>query len=350
MAINKNSVVYMKEYLQYAVEFEKYVYIWSKAMDEVNRRMRQIYSEKKRIENTRTSTKKSLATLEDANERQRKYKEQEMLRYKKKARKALVTMLVILFVLFIVGSVMGLVIASEPNVTFVVPEDIFVLVMGLAVMVIGAVAVVPACLGNYFSCKKKAKECANEEKELATQSSCRRRKLLLQEKESEVENDWVVNEIEEAIIGQRQEEIQAALQEAKINLNRIYSENILPIKYRSLKAVSTLYEYLVTGRCNTIQGHGGIYDTYEVEKIHIAQLEEMMKMNATLNRIEDNQRYICQELRQANYTLSCISSSLNEIERTNEEIARSTAISAEANKQMAAATRWMAWNAWANGY
>ena len=174
--------------------------------------------------------------------------------------------------------------------------------------------------------------------------------MILQAQESQAENDWIVNNIEETVVNQRQEEIHNALVAAKNSLMQIYSENVLPQKYRTLTAVATLYEYLETGRCNTIQGHGGIYDTYEVESLHLAQLQQMVQMNQTLSRMEDNQRYICQELRQANLTLSSINASLNEIEKTNAEIAKNTAISAAANQQTAVATSWLAWRAWANGY
>lgn len=307
MAVNKNSVSYMKGYLKHAIEFEKYVYIWSQAMDEVNSRMRQIYSERRRLENTKATARNRLTSLEDTNERQRRYKESEAVRYRKNAKIAL-----------ILGFVF--------------------------------IAILPICVGVYFFNKNKAICLEEEAKQFASKASARRQEMILQAQESEAENDWIVNNIEETVVNQRQEEIHNALIAAKNNLMQIYSENVLPQKYRTLTAVATLYEYLETGRCNTIQGHGGIYDTYEVESLHLAQLQQMVQMNRTLSRMEDNQRYICQELRQANRTLSSINASLNEIEKTNAEIAKNTAISAAANQQTAAATSWLAWRAWANGY
>ena len=99
MAVNKNSVSYMKGYLKHAIEFEKYVYIWSQAMDEVNSRMRQIYSERRRLENTKETARKRLTSLEDTNERQRKYKESEAVRYRKNAKIALILGFVFIAVL-----------------------------------------------------------------------------------------------------------------------------------------------------------------------------------------------------------------------------------------------------------
>ena len=307
MAIDKNSVSYIKEYLKYALEFEKYVYIWSQAMDEVNSRIRQIYSERKQLENTKVTARQRLTSLEDTNERQRRYKESEASQCRKNARTALI--------------------------------------LGFVFIVI-----LPICIGIHFFYKNKAATLEEEAKQLSSEASAKRQKIILQAQESQAENDWIVNNVEETVINQRQEEIHNALVAAKNSLMQIYSENVLPQKYRTLTAVATLYEYLETGRCNTIQGHGGIYDTYEVESLHLAQLQQMVQMNQTLSRMEDNQRYICQELRQANRTLSSINASLNEIEKTNAEIAKNTAISAAANQQTAAATSWLAWRAWANGY
>ncbi len=352
MAVDKSSVSYMKGYLKHAIEFEKYVYIWSQAMDEVNCRMRQIYSERKRLESTKATARTRLASLDDTNERQRRYKESEAARYRKKSKNALVTTVVLLILLFLIGVGIGYALLNDPDTTFIIPRGAVIPVLGVTVMIVGSLftGILPICLGVFFSNKSKAVRFQKEAKQLASRASGRRQEIILQAQESEAENDWIVNNIEESVVSQRQEEIHNALITAKNNLLQIYSENVLPQKYRSLTAVATLYEYLETGRCNTIQGHGGIYDTYEVEKIHLAQLQQMVQMNETLSRIEDNQRYICQELRQANRTLPSINASLSEIEKTNAEIAKNTAISAAANQQTAAAAQWMAWRAWANGY
>lgn len=352
MAINKNSVSYMKGYLKHAVAFEKYVYIWSQAMDDANRRMKQIYSERKRLESAKAAASTRLASLDDTNERQRGYKESEAAKYRKKSKNIFITTAVLLALLFLIGAGIGYALLNDPDTTFIIPRGAVIPVLGLTVMILGSLftGILPICLGIFFSNRSKAARFEKEAKQLASRASGRRQEIILQAQESEAENAWVTNILEESAVSQHQEEIHNALISAKNSLLQIYSENILPQKYRSLTAVATLYEYLETGRCNTIQGHGGIYDTYEVEKLHLAQLQQMVQMNESLSRIEDNQRYICQELRQANRTLSGIHASLREIEKTNAEIAKNTAISAAANQQTAAAAQWITWRAWANGY
>ena len=274
MGINYNNPIVMKDYLKYALEFEKYVYIWSRAMDEANCRMRQIYSERKRLKNAKETTGTQLASLNDTNQRQQRYKESEAARYRKKSKNTLVTTAVLLTLLFLIGVGIGYALLTDTNTTFVIPRSAVIPVLGLTVMIVGSIftGILPICLGIFFSNKRKAAQFEKEAKELAGHASVRRQEMILQTRQSEMENNWIVNNVEESVVSKRQEEIQNALINAKNNLLQIYSENVLPQKYRSLTAVATLYEYLETGRCNTVQGHGGIYDTYEVEKIHLEQL------------------------------------------------------------------------------
>lgn len=331
MAVNKNSVAYMKEYLKYAVEFEKYVYIWSRAMSQANERKRQIYSDYQNIKKLQASNGNRMSRLNLSFETQRRMKERDIDQYKKKSNTALfvlVGLLVIMVLLYI----------------------IFDFYYFIALGVLGVLVVLPICLGVIIHNKVKIAQLKNEIDGLMQSDSGRRQGIIMEARESQYEERLNENQAEEALISKRQQEIQSSLLIAQKNLRQIYDVNVLPAKYRNLTAVATLYEYLETGRCNIITGHGGIYDTYETERIHLAQLQQMVEMNQRLSRIEDNQRYICQEMQKANSTLRSINSSLKEIEKTNAEISRNTAISAVANQQTAAATSWMAWNAWAQGY
>lgn len=352
VAINSNGVTYMKGYLQHAITFEKNVYIWSQAMRDINKRVERLYSERARLEAIKTATTRSLASLNNSNDALQKSKERDAVKYKKRSKTALIVMFVAMIILFGLGCGVGLLLINNPNTTLAVPKGAVIPILGIAFLVIGSLftGIVPICLGVSIFSKNKSSSLENEARALSSRASQKRQEVLLKAQEDEAENDWIVNVIEESVISKEQDEIHKQLQIAQSNLNQIYGLNILPAKYRNLNAVATFYEYLATGRCNAIQGHGGIYDTYETERIQLAQLEQQVQMNATLSRMEDNQRMICQEMRQANQTLSGIRSHLSEIEKTNAEIAHNTAISAAADQQTAAAAQWMAWRTWANGY
>lgn len=346
----------MKAYLQHAVVFEKNVYIWSHAMNEANARVQHLYSERKRLEALKNAAHGALSALKDSKPSDdaaiKKQKESDALKYRAKAKISMIIAVITLLVLFGIGCGIGWQLLNDPSEPFHISKIIFIPVMGFVMMIIGALftGVVPICILVFASSKAKSVNLQNELNSSSKEASLERQKSILEAQESEADNDWAVNVIEESVLNEKQEEIHTQLKIAQSNLHQIYSHNVLPAKYRNLNAVATLFEYLNTGRCNTIQGHGGIYDTYETERVQLAQLEQLVRMNRTLVRIEDNQRQICHEIRQANQTLSGIKSHLSEIEKTNAEIAHNTAISAAANQQTAAATQWLAWNAWANGY
>lgn len=352
MSIDKNNVSYIKEYLKYALEFEKYVYIWTNSMNKANKQMNEIYSRRSKLDSIRNSAHSSLASLDARFSSQQNYNSKEAVRYKKKARSALIV-LIIDIILCLAG---GIALACYGFYMKSTQEDY----MGIpAILILSMIAVIaafiftfigPICIGIYSSNKSKYKKHTEQANSKSVEGSRHRQEIILKERESQADNDLAVSMVEESVLSEKQEEISTALQEAKKNLLDIYSKNILPAKYRSLNAVATLYEYLETGRCNTIEGHGGIYDTYETDLQRGMIIETLTDIRDSMYRIEANQQLLYRELQQANRTLSSINSSLVEIEKTNAEIAKNTSISAVANQQTAASARWMAWNAWANGY
>ena len=352
MSIDKNNVSYLKEYLKYAFEFEKYVYIWTNSMNKANKQMQDIYSRRSKLESIRNSAHDSLASLDARYTSQQSYNNKEAARYKKNTNITLAILLIDIM-LCLAG---GIVLACYGFYMKSTQEDYMGIPAIFALSIIAAIAafiftfIGPICIGIYSSNKSKYKKFTEQADYKSAEGSRRRQEIILKERESQADNDWAVSVVEESVLSEKQEEISTALQEAKKNLLDIYSKNILPAKYRSLNAVATLYEYLETGRCNTIEGHGGIYDTYETDLQRGMIIETLTDIRNSMYRIEANQQLLYRELQQANRTLSSINSSLTEIEKTNAEIAKNTAISAVANQQTAASARWMAWNAWANGY
>lgn len=187
------------------------------------------------------------------------------------------------------------------------------------------------------------------EAKIAREDNSRKRQVMIaQERGRQAEQKLERVSAKKAKLEKSQEDIFKELNEAKKILSNIYAENVLPAKYRSFNAVATLYEYLETGRCNTIQGHGGIYDTYEYDLRLGVIIRNLVEINSRLADIQENQRRLYNEFRQANQTLSQISTTLKNIEDINVDIARNSAISAAANQQTAAASNYMAWHIWHN--
>lgn len=84
------------------------------------------------------------------------------------------------------------------------------------------------------------------------------------------------------------------------SLDSLYEMGIIYPKYRNLVAVSTIYEYLSSGRCDRLDGPDGAYNLYEMElrqNIVIGQLSSIIE---NLNQIKNNQFVLYNELVSAN--------------------------------------------------
>lgn len=72
-------------------------------------------------------------------------------------------------------------------------------------------------------------------------------------------------------------------------LKTYYEMDIIYPKYRNIVAISSFYEYLVTGRCSTLEGHGGVYDTYEYESRLDRIVTKLDDILESLEEIKSNQ-------------------------------------------------------------
>ena len=72
-------------------------------------------------------------------------------------------------------------------------------------------------------------------------------------------------------------------------LQALYDENIIFPKYRNMVAITTINEYLMSGRCYELEGPNGAYNMYEMElrqNINIGQLSTNVD---NLEQIRNNQ-------------------------------------------------------------
>lgn len=106
-----------------------------------------------------------------------------------------------------------------------------------------------------------------------------------------------------------------ALQTLENALAQLYAENIIYPKYRNLIAIAAINEYLMSGRCDTLEGADGAYNLYEMElrqNIIISQLSSIIN---NLEQIRNNQYSLYEELSKSNYTINEI---LSETRRMGE--------------------------------
>lgn len=91
----------------------------------------------------------------------------------------------------------------------------------------------------------------------------------------------------------------------------LYALDIVFGKYRDIVALSTFYEYLMAGRCTTLEGATGAYNLYESEirtNLIISQLSDVIK---SLDKIQQNQYMIYSQLQQMNSTLNSLSRTMD---------------------------------------
>ena len=109
--------------------------------------------------------------------------------------------------------------------------------------------------------------------------------------------------IEKAKIESAEYALRAALQ-------RLYDINVIFPKYRNLVAISMIYEYLSSGRCDRLDGPDGAYNLYEIElrqNIIIGQLSSIVE---NLNQIRNNQFTLYNELVSANQRVGSVLSDI----------------------------------------
>lgn len=100
---------------------------------------------------------------------------------------------------------------------------------------------------------------------------------------------------------------------SKQNLEKIYSKDIIFPKYRNLTMVCSLYEYICSGRCSTLEGHEGAYNILEMEIRLNHIIIQLDRAIARLDSIQHNQYILYSALQETNQQANQILESTNRI-------------------------------------
>ena len=128
-------------------------------------------------------------------------------------------------------------------------------------------------------------------------------------------------------------ELNKNLTEVKNKLQEYYDLNIIFGKYRGLVPVSTMYEYLASSRCSSLEGPDGAYNLYEAEirqNIIIVQLQTIITQ---LESIKQNQYCLYQQLKEIEGNTREINNSLEKISSNVDRIKDISAYSASVQTQ-----------------
>ena len=112
-----------------------------------------------------------------------------------------------------------------------------------------------------------------------------------------------------------------------LTLDKLYSANIIHPKYRDLTAVSSLYEYIDTGRCSQLEGPNGAYNMFESE-VRLDHI--LLKMDDVIRQLDS--------IRQSQYQLYVAVSEGNRrtaslLESVSQDVESVSASGSEAAKQ-----------------
>ncbi|GEM_PF-5050598 len=106
--------------------------------------------------------------------------------------------------------------------------------------------------------------------------------------------------------------------------NELYKYNVIYGKYRNYVALTTIYEYLESGRCSSFEGPEGAYNLFESETRSNEIVLQLGTIASSLEDIKSNQFMLYNELKQVNEYLDSIDEStnklVNELENINADI------------------------------
>lgn len=90
----------------------------------------------------------------------------------------------------------------------------------------------------------------------------------------------------------------------------LYNVNVVFGKYRNLPAITTFYEYLMSGRCESLEGVNGAYNIYEQELRANIIIDKLDDIIVSLEELKQNQYVICSEMQNINATLNLMEANL----------------------------------------
>lgn len=122
--------------------------------------------------------------------------------------------------------------------------------------------------------------------------------------------------------------MQKPLDESRALLDRFYASEIIYPKYRTLPALTSIYEYFMTGRCSELTGPHGAYNLYEDELRKDTVISQLNTVIENLEKIRQNQYMLYQQVKAIQENTAVIASELKQIKGYTIQIAQLTALNA----------------------
>lgn len=121
-----------------------------------------------------------------------------------------------------------------------------------------------------------------------------------------------------------------ALSMLEKKLKDLYDEDIIFPKYRNLVAITSINEYLLSGRCDKLEGPDGAYNLYETELRQNIIISQISAAIENLEEIKFNQFSLYQEIQNSNILINDILSEAKDINKSAKLMAYFSEITAKA--------------------
>lgn len=124
------------------------------------------------------------------------------------------------------------------------------------------------------------------------------------------------------------EATQPHINQTKELLDKLYDKNIIYPKYCTLPALTSIYEYFMTGRCTELTGPHGAYNLYEDELRKDTVISQLNTVIENLEQIRHNQYMLYQQVKSINENTNTIVSELQQIKDYTIRLTQLTALNA----------------------
>ena len=146
---------------------------------------------------------------------------------------------------------------------------------------------------------------------LAAQLACSDLKTSLREKMESVHTIEVPGSDLLLEIDKEVEQAESLLKGLFEIRNKLYSYNIVYSKYRHFMAVATFCEYLLTGRCSSLEGPDGAYNLFESECRSQTIISQLSQVAGSIDQLKATQFLIWEQLQKNNQQQEQLNSLMN---------------------------------------
>lgn len=191
---------------------------------------------------------------------------------------------------------------------------------GISIVIAVILVVADLCIALYLA-DKKARDYEKEERE---QTELTNERIKAKHEEFRKKMDESIATLTDAKIecDRNISVLQAYLSQEEKTLQMYYALNVVHRKYWNFDAMCKMFEYIQSGRCITLYGPSGAYDTYERERREDIIIEKLDMVLSKLDEIKGTNIMLYRAMQNVSYNLDRVYEGISTYQRTIEGIGR----------------------------